>query len=124
MDLIGSSLILLGSVIVLIAGLGVWRMPDVYNRLQAGTKASTLGLIFIFAGLGFLMPVYWPKVVLLILFVLLTNPLSSHVLARTAHRIGVPLCGQTDGDALKEADEVSDPSSLPEPRDPEEGSAP
>ena len=42
-ELIGSVVILLGSIFLLLAGLGVARMPDSYNRIQTGTKATTLG---------------------------------------------------------------------------------
>jgi multicomponent Na+:H+ antiporter subunit G len=105
MNLAGSLLTFLGSLLLLLAAVGVWRMPDVYNRLQAGTKASTLGLILVFAGLALLMPADWPKAVLIVLFVLLTSPLSSHALARTAHRTGVKPCDLTESDALQEADD-------------------
>jgi multicomponent Na+:H+ antiporter subunit G len=105
MDLAGSLLVFLGSLLLLLAAAGVWRMPDLYNRLQAGTKASTLGLLLVFAGLAFLMPAYGPKAVLIVLFVLLTSPLASHALARTAHRTGVKPCARTEHDALQEADD-------------------
>ncbi len=116
MDLIGSLLLLLGSAVLFLAAVGVWRMPDLYNRLQAGTKASTLGILLMFAGLAFLMPVYWPKLFLLVLFVLLTNPLSSHVLARTAYRMGVKPCALTEADALQSATRPvgKDPASVQE----------
>ena len=41
--LVGSFLILLGAVFLFSAGLGMLRMPDAFTRIQAGTKASTLG---------------------------------------------------------------------------------
>ncbi|RKX48645.1 MAG: Na+/H+ antiporter subunit G, partial [Thermotogae bacterium] len=41
MEIIGYILITIGSLFYLLGGLGVYRMPDVYNRLQAGTKATT-----------------------------------------------------------------------------------
>lgn len=84
-------LVLLGSVFLLLASLGLIRMPDVYNRMQAGTKATTLGSMLIFAGFAVLSPGAWPRFVLLIVFIFLTNPLSSHALARSAHFQGVPV---------------------------------
>ena len=91
LELIGSIVVFLGSVFLLLASLGLIRMPDVYNRMQAGTKATTLGSILIFAGTAFIVPAQWPRLVILIVFIFLTNPLSSHALARSAHFQGVPV---------------------------------
>tara|TARA_B100000614_G_scaffold235605_1_gene232477 strand:- start:820 stop:1158 length:339 start_codon:yes stop_codon:yes gene_type:complete len=99
--LIGSIIALVGSAFLFLASLGLIRMPDVYNRMQAGTKATTLGSMLVFAGFVLVMPQSWPRLVLLILFIFLTNPLSSHALARSAHIQGVPV--GTDRDDLAEA---------------------
>ena len=56
MELIGSILILLGAIFLFSAGLGMLRMPDVFTRLQAGTKASTLGNLLVLAGIAFYHP--------------------------------------------------------------------
>ena len=45
MNLLGDGFLLLGAAFILLGSLGLLRMPDVFNRLQAGTKSSTLGLI-------------------------------------------------------------------------------
>jgi multicomponent Na+:H+ antiporter subunit G len=71
------------------AGLGVLRMPDTYNRIQTGTKATTLGSITVLIGLAFLHPAWTLKLIILIFFVMLTNPVSSHALARASHSIGI-----------------------------------
>ena len=55
-ELIGSILMLLGAIFHFSAGLGMLRMPDAYTRMQAGTKASTLGNTLVLAGLGVLSP--------------------------------------------------------------------
>ncbi|MDA3951351.1 MAG: monovalent cation/H(+) antiporter subunit G [Spirochaeta sp.] len=91
LELIGAVIVLMGSLFLLLASLGLIRMPDVYNRMQAGTKATTLGSILIFAGAAFIVPAQWPRLVILIVFIFLTNPLSSHALARSAHFQGVPV---------------------------------
>lgn len=90
MDIFAALLILVGSLFFLLASLGLLRMPDVYNRMQAGTKATTLGSILVLTGFAFLMPEVWPKLVLLVVFIFLTNPISSHALARAAWKRGVP----------------------------------
>lgn len=96
--ILGSMFALGGAVFLFLASLGLIRMPDVYNRMQAGTKATTLGSMLVFFGFALVMPGAWPRLVLLILFILLTNPLSSHALARSAHIQGVPV--GTDRDDL------------------------
>ena len=51
-ELIGSLVLLVGAFFLFSAGVGLLRMPDVFTRIQAGTKASTLGNILVLAGLG------------------------------------------------------------------------
>ena len=94
-ELIGSILILLGAVFLFSAGLGILRIPDVFTRLQAGTKASTLGNMLVLSGVAFYHPGWTLKLLIVIYFVLLTNPISSHALARAAHAIGVPMARTT-----------------------------
>jgi multicomponent Na+:H+ antiporter subunit G len=101
-ELTGSLLILSGAVFLFSAGLGLVRMPDAYTRIQAGTKATTLGNILIVIGLAFFHPEWTLKLVLIIFFVLLTNPVSSHALSRAAHRIRTPMTSATVTDALAE----------------------
>ncbi len=85
----GYFLLVVGSFFMFVSAVGIVRMPDLYNRLQAGTKASTLGAMCIIMGIGFLQPDWWIKCFLLTLFILMTNPLSSSVLARASLRSGV-----------------------------------
>jgi multicomponent Na+:H+ antiporter subunit G len=75
----------LGALVLFASGLGVFRMPDVWNKMHAGTKATTLGSILFLAGMGLFEPSWLPKLFLVILFIVLTNPVSSHALARSAH---------------------------------------
>jgi multicomponent Na+:H+ antiporter subunit G len=100
MELFGAILTLIGSVVLLIASVGLLRMPDIYNRLQVGTKASTLGTILVLSGLAFVIPGWAGKLVLLIVFIMVTNPVSSHVLARAAYFIKIPLTDKTVVDKL------------------------
>ena len=82
-------LLLIGAIFVAIGSLGLVRMPDVYNRLQAGTKAVTLGTMSILLGIAMHYPQWWPKILVLAMFVLLTNPLGSSTVARTALLNGI-----------------------------------
>ena len=104
-ELIGSIIILIGSVFLLLGGLGIYRMPDSFNRIQAGTKASTLGTFLVLVGVGVHHPAWLGKLVLLLFFIVLTNPISSHALARAAHTMGVPLVASTVVDKLQESKE-------------------
>lgn len=101
MTLVGSLLILLGSVFLLLGALGLIRMPDVYNRLQAGTKATTLGVMTVILGSAFLMPALFAKAILLIAFIAMANPISSTAIGRSAYQAGVPLAPQSVRDDWK-----------------------
>jgi len=102
MQILGALLTLVGSMFIFLGALGVLRMPDVYNRMQAGTKATTLGSILTLLGVGIAMSGWLGKAVLLILFIILTNPLSTHTLARAAHRAGIRLTEKSVRDNLQE----------------------
>lgn len=91
LDIIGAFITLTGSIFLLLGSVGLLRMPDCYNRIQAGTKASTLGTILSFAGILLIMPGWWGKILILMISVIITNPVSSHVLARASYHIKVPL---------------------------------
>jgi multicomponent Na+:H+ antiporter subunit G len=112
-ELIGSLLILSGAVFLFSAGLGLVRMPDPYTRIQAGTKATTLGNILIVVGLAFYHPEWTPKLVLVIFFVLMTNPVSSHALSRAAHRIRTPMTPAPVTDALADDGRTGEAGGAP-----------
>ncbi|KQV14166.1 cation:proton antiporter [Rhizobium sp. Root1203] len=101
-ELIGSIVILAGAFFLFSAGVGLLRMPDVFTRIQAGTKASTLGNILVLAGLGIYHPDWSLKLLIVAYFVLMTNPLSSHALSRAAHAIRTPMAKTTIVDALRD----------------------
>jgi len=84
-SLIGHVLLAAGGFFLFTSGLGILRMPDVWNRLHAGTKATTLGSILFLAGIGCLRPAWIPKLFLIVFFIILTNPVSGHALARAVH---------------------------------------
>jgi len=87
-EVVGAILVLLGSVFLLLGAIGIYRMPDLYNRLQAGTKATTLGAMSLIFGVGLMQPNWLFKLVIIILFIAFANPLSSHALARASYRQG------------------------------------
>lgn len=77
----------------LVGCLGLVRLPDVYNRLQAATKCVTLGTFLILLGVllrfGF-GSMGW-KALLCLWFIAITSPTAAHAIARAAHRAGFPL---------------------------------
>lgn len=101
-NIIGGLLLVAGASFLLFGSLGLVRMPDVYNRIQAGTKATTLGTLLTIAGAACLQPEWGWKLLLIALFILLTNPISSQVLARAAHRMGISKSPLTTVDHLAE----------------------
>ena len=112
LNTIGGVVAIIGSIVLLISSIGLVRMPDAYNRIQVGTKASTMGTILSLSALFFLYPSWFGKLLVLVLFVLITNPVSSHVLARAAYHIKVPFSSNTVVDQLKEKEVVDDRSAL------------
>ena len=84
MTLLGDLFLLTGAIFMFLAALGLIRMPDVYTRLQAGTKAATLGSIALLIGVGFHYPAWGFKLLLIALFILLTSPVGSSTVARAA----------------------------------------
>ncbi len=92
-ETIGIFFIVVGLIFDFFGCLGLIRLPDVYNRLQASTKCVTLGTCSILLGL-FLFKGFTAagiKAILCILFIILTAPVSAHALARGAHKSGVKL---------------------------------
>ena len=88
---IGMVLIIVGLAFDFFGCVGLIRFPDVYGRLQASAKCITLGTCGILFGL-FLFKGFTPtgiKALLCLLFIVLTAPVSAHVLARGAYRSGV-----------------------------------
>jgi len=105
LKIIGAFITLAGSIFLFLGALGLVRMPDVYTRIQAGTKASTLGTMLSLLGILLIEPTWFGKLIILITFIIITNPVSSHVLARATHYTGIKLAKDTVTDELKEEHE-------------------
>jgi len=92
-DTIGLVFISIGLAFDFIGCLGLVRLPDVYNRLQASTKCITLGTCSILLGAFFIhgFTAAGIKALFCILFLILTSPVSAHALAKGAYKSGVRL---------------------------------
>ncbi|MET0089979.1 MAG: monovalent cation/H(+) antiporter subunit G [Candidatus Thiodiazotropha sp.] len=89
MRLAADIFLLIGAAFTLFGAIGLVRMPDVYNRIQAGTKAVTLGALCLLIGVALLFPSWWSKILVIGLLILITNPLGSSTIARALLMAGV-----------------------------------
>jgi multicomponent Na+:H+ antiporter subunit G len=103
-DTIALALILVGLTFDLLGCIGLVRMPDIYNRLQASTKCVTMGTCGVLLGVA--IKFGWTaggiKAIMCIIFLLLTAPVSAHALARAIHRSGVRLWEKSVCDKYEE----------------------
>ena len=92
-NILGIVFIGIGLAFDLFGCLGLLRLPDVYNRLQAATKCVTLGTCSILFGTFLIVGICAAgfKALLCIVFLILTSPVAAHAVARGAHRAGVRL---------------------------------
>ena len=90
-EIIAGVFLMLGGAFTLIAGIGIFRMPDVFIRMHASTKVGTLGSGLTMAGVAvyFAEPEVVLRVILIVLFLLLTAPIGAHMIGRAALRIGI-----------------------------------
>ena len=102
-----------GAAFALLAAIGVLRMPDVFTRMQASTKASTLGLgcLLLGAAVQFGDVADFIRVLSIGAFLLLTTPVAAHVIARAAYLADVPLWDGTVLDERRDHTAVYPPSS-------------
>ena len=100
-------LVILGSLISALAAIGLLRLDDVYARAHAAGKAATLGSMLLISGVflyfigreGYL----WNMQLLVgILFILITGPLASHLIIKSAYNLQTPASKRTKHDEIKE----------------------
>lgn len=109
-ETIGYVMISIGVLFDILGCVGLVRLPDVYNRLQAATKCVTLGTSVILIGAAVIafgrgLDAFAVKALVCTVFVLITSPTGAHALARGAHKSGVPLWEGSVIDEYKEAEE-------------------
>ena len=102
---IGVILILIGSIISLISAIGIIRFPDIYSRAHAATKTTTLAVLITLVGT---FVYFWSsegymsvRLMLGIVFVFITAPISGHLVLRAAYRAKVKMSDHTVEDELK-----------------------
>lgn len=109
-DLLIVILGIIGSIAILIAAIGILRMPDFYLRLSVTIKAATLGigLLLMAAAIFFGEISVTTKVLAITFFLVLTAPVAAHMIGRASYFIGTPLWKESVLDELKDKyDKVS-----------------
>ncbi|MDZ7269033.1 MAG: monovalent cation/H(+) antiporter subunit G [candidate division KSB1 bacterium] len=102
-DLFSLMLMLTGAVFMLLAAVGVLRMPDLYLRMSAISKAATLGVICVLLGaaLHFADFAISARIIAIVVFLILTAPVAAHKIGRAAYLAGPGLWRGTRWDELK-----------------------
>jgi multicomponent Na+:H+ antiporter subunit G len=102
--IIGYILIAIGAAFDFFGCLGLLRLPDVYNRLQAATKCVTLGTMMILIGTAVTTASPWIalKAVICAVFIAITSPTAAHALARGSYLGGVRLWDRSVVNKFKE----------------------
>lgn len=90
MDIIVGVLLCLGTLFTLIASLGVLRMPDLYTRMHAATKAGTVGLASLLLAVAIAIPdiTVISRVIGTMLFIFITAPVAAHLLGKATQESG------------------------------------
>jgi multicomponent Na+:H+ antiporter subunit G len=102
-EIVTMALLLVGAAFLLLAAIGLHRMPDLFTRMSAATKGTTLGVGCMLLAVG----VYFPGIgittrsLAAIGFFFVTAPVAAHMIGRAAYFVGVPLWEETVRDELR-----------------------
>ena len=106
-DALTLTLLAAGAFFILVAVIGTLRLPDVFTRMHAITKAGTLGVGLCMAAVavhfGTQIEIV-TRAMAVLLFLLLTQPASAQMIGRAAYRLGVPMAAGSARDDLRDAD--------------------
>ena len=91
-EILSSALMIIGAAFALLAGAGIVRLPDLFTRMQAATKASTLGIgcMVLAVAIHFGELGVTTRALATLCFVFLTAPVAAHMIARASYFVGVP----------------------------------
>ena len=95
--------LIIGTIFILIASIGLLKMPDVFLRMSASTIAGTFGVasMLIAVAIYFLNVTITLHIIGIIIFLILTVPIGAHMLGRASHNIGLKMWDRTVCDDLK-----------------------
>lgn len=101
----GAFLIFIGSIMSVISAIGIIRFPDVYTRAHAATKTAALAALLTLVGtliyFVFRDSFFSVRLLLAIVFLFITAPVSGHLILRSAYRSKVKMTETTVEDELK-----------------------
>lgn len=109
-SIITGIMLIIGATFAAGAALGINRLPDVYTRMHAASKAGTLGSGLMVLALGIYSQQWddFMRAVATVCFFLLTAPVSAHLIARAAYVVGYKPCEETKLDELSAARKTTD----------------
>lgn len=84
-------IVVIGTAFSVLGVLGFHRLPDVYTRLHATGKVGILGVVLLLIAAALTTPLAWSKALVLILFLLVTGPVTAHTLSSAAYRLGLEM---------------------------------
>ncbi|WP_297111771.1 monovalent cation/H(+) antiporter subunit G [uncultured Devosia sp.] len=104
---LGGILLLIGAAFTLLAAVGVVRLPDLYTRMHAASKAGAVGGGLILLAVAVLSQdaAVSIRAIIGVLFVLLTTPVSAHLLAKASYLTGYRPCKETVIDDIAKIEE-------------------
>lgn len=117
MDIIAGLFLILGSIFVLLAGIGIVRFGDIYPRMHTAAKAPTLGILFVSIGVAIEVRSVMTSLLLVLVVVLqlIAGPVGAHLIGRSVyHRLRPPLDGIDELAAHRAAGAEADPDPDPE----------
>lgn len=93
LNLFTAALVLIGATFSFLAAVGIVRLPDFYSRMHAASKAGTVGsgILLLAIGIHSLDGGTFSRALAGVIFLLLTAPISAHLLARSAYAAGYPM---------------------------------
>ncbi len=96
--------LILGAMFILIASIGLLKMPDVYLRMSASTIAGTFGVASMLVGVAihFFSAILTLHIIGIIIFLILTVPIGAHMIARASYINNLPMWDKTVKDDLKD----------------------
>ncbi|MGH9791817.1 MAG: monovalent cation/H(+) antiporter subunit G [Candidatus Acidiferrales bacterium] len=102
-EFITAALLLIGAAFMLLASIGVLRLPDLFTRMQAATKAATLGAgcLLVAVAISFGELGVATRALAAVAFVVFTAPVAAHMIGRAAYFVAVPLWEGTIVDELR-----------------------
>jgi multicomponent Na+:H+ antiporter subunit G len=101
-SLLAGACLVVGAAFMALGALGLVRLPDVYTRMSASSKAATLGasLLLLGAAAHFGRADVAGRALVIAVFLFLTAPVAAHAIARAGYRRRSPLCAGTLADEL------------------------